>query len=666
MQRLLSTVLVLSLAVGASAQQSNGQVSFTAPKGWAASSSQGGVLQYTHTSAGGVDGALLIGQDMPLPNDPVRWLEQTARSLAGGQALSEQAVQSEQLASGLTALYKVLIGGTPQQPVAYVAALLHNGTSGVLVVFLSSDVENKNALEKDVDAVVESIRLSGKPTQTAGTTAAAGAGAKPAEPNLPTVNPMNAAQFKAAGGNPARQIIPDEFRCYVKRKGDGLSPDLTVQVLPGGTYRTVYGNGTYQINKDRKITWQGGPLNKADGSLDFDDYGQAFSLSDVSEDTQDTSLNFECYQRGPRENVALHNFKLRTPKPGSYSCVLADGQGDRGALEVGADNTYRFGGAAGRYRVDYRSDQDSARSSLTLRGEGDLEESGFYSEDETGLRVFTLTVPTGGDLISRSSPAWTCTAVAKPTPAPSLYGSEKAPAPPQGSGGLNGNFVHNRAGKLVPVLQIGPDFTSSMVLGSECPGNVCWAFAFFNPNGYVYTQEPKVDASEADCTRTYPNGLPRCEVYRVTGNTIQIGDRAPVPFTLTGSGLNLDGQRYDKLQPMDTLILRGSYESLEVTPNLYLGGSTSSLALTFGEGRTFSLSSDRSTTVMVPGATVSNSNRAATLTGTYKFSGNTVELTYRDGRVVRQFAALPVEGGKITPTLLRIGGVTYSPSIDKK
>jgi len=67
MQRLLSTVLVLSLAVGASAQQSNGQVSFTAPKGWAASSSQGGVLQYTHTSAGGVDGALLIGQDMPLP-----------------------------------------------------------------------------------------------------------------------------------------------------------------------------------------------------------------------------------------------------------------------------------------------------------------------------------------------------------------------------------------------------------------------------------------------------------------------------------------------------------------------------------------------------------------------------------------------------------------------
>lgn len=192
--------------------------------------------------------------------------------------------------------------------------------------------------------------------QMVGMIVVVGVGVKLVELNLFIVNFMNVVQFKVVGGNFVWQIIFDEFCCYVKWKGDGFSLDLIVQVLLGGIYCMVYGNGIYQINKDRKIMWQGGFLNKVDGFLDFDDYGQVFSLLDVSEDIQDILLNFECYQCGFWENVVLYNFKFRMFKLGLYLCVLVDGQGDRGVLEVGVDNIYRFGGVVGCYCVDYCSD----------------------------------------------------------------------------------------------------------------------------------------------------------------------------------------------------------------------------------------------------------------------------------------------------------------------
>lgn len=672
MRLFISAVLVFWLCVTAAAQQKSGQVSFTAPKGWVSSSIQGG-LQFTlKNAAGEPDRVIMVGQDMTAPADPAAWLNEKALSFLPGTPLRETPPESQKLPGGLMFTYKAVVGGTADNPVIYLVGLVHNSTSAVLLAGLTGDPGKAEALGNELEAMAKSAKFTGTPltgAKTSGTAVSPSAGqtSTSGTTSLPEVKPMNAAQFKAAGGDPAQQLIPDEFRCYLKRKGDGLNPDMAVQVLPGGKYRTVYGGGAYQIDKDRKITWQGGPLDKADGYLNFDHDGQEFSLSDVGEDTLDRSLDFECYQRGPRENVALYNFKLRTPKPGTYSCLLADGKGNStGKLEVGPNGTYSFGGVTGRYRVDYRSDQSSRRSEVTLQTGGDDEETGHYFENATGLRVFSLTVPTGGSLVSRRSTEWTCTAVAKPAPAPSRYGSEKAPAPPKGSGGLSGHFAHNRAGQLIPTLQLGPNFTTSMALNSECAGNVCWEFAFFNPNGYVYTEEPEVSASEADCTRTYPNGLPICQVYRINGKTIQIGSDKPVPFTLQGSVLTLDGWEYNKLQPLDNLTLNGNYESIEVTNGVYLGGSTSYQYLKFGAGRTFSLDSNSSTTVMVPGATASNSSRDTTLIGTYRFTGNTLEMTYRDGRVVRQFAVLPVEKGKLTPVMLRIGGTTYYQDDGKK
>lgn len=655
--RILRFLLVIVLLGVAGAQQKSGNVSFTAPKGWVSSSMQGGV-QYTHKgSSGEVDGLIMVGQDMPVPDSPADWVEQRARAMLQGNPVGEQEVKSEKLANGLTSTYKVLVGGTQAKPLYYVVVLLNNSTSGVLVVLLTSEASKVEAFAREVDALSLSVKFTGAPT-TATTKTPAGNGTAS---NLPEVKPMNAAQFKAAGGNPEMQFIPDEFRCYVERRGEGLTPDMVIQMLPGGQYRTKYGNGTLTVKQDRslqKILGTSGPLKGATGYLEFGHYGQQFELNDVGETDDQRGVDMQCYQRGPRENLALFNFKQMTPKPGKLPCTLDDGKGTPGGtLELQSGGRYTLNGQAGKFTTSYRNEQDRDYSSLDFT-DGPLDNRlGSYEENEFGVHEVSFT-----------RPSMTCKILVKPTPAPSRYGANKAPAPPKGSGGLSGNWVHSRAGNLVPGLQMGPDFTSSMVLNSECPGNTCWEFLFFNKSGYVFTGEPDESASETDCSRTHPNGLPICEVYRVTGGKIQIGDDKAVPFKQQGKTFTLDKQEYDQLTPLDHLKLDGQFKSTIVTNAvLAVGGTISNASLYFDPKNRFAYDRSSSTNLSGTGYFASVSNQAATSSGTYQFKGNTLELKYRDGRVVRLFAVTALDGkGKLALNTLRLGGVTYYKQDGKK
>ncbi|MFC4456728.1 hypothetical protein, partial [Deinococcus sonorensis] len=64
------------------------------------------------------------------------------------------------------------------------------------------------------------------------------------------------------------------------------------------------------------------------------------------------------------------------------------------------------------------------------------------------------------------------------------------------------------------------------------------------------------------------------------------------------------------------------------------------------------------------GGVTAQSSRSSS--GTYRFVGNTLELKYADGRVVRSFAFLAdTDGQKMSTGFVRIGGRDYTLQ-DKK
>ncbi|PNY82027.1 hypothetical protein CVO96_12195 [Deinococcus koreensis] len=431
--------------------------------------------------------------------------------------------------------------------------------------------------------------------------------------------------------------------------GDSLSPELALQILPGGKYRTPYGAGTFRVVRDGslvKTDWQSGPLSGAYGYLRLDDWGQTLSLNNVGEDVLEDDISFECYQRGPREERQLLQFRLRTPAPGAYPCTLQDGSGKSGGtLEVLPGRAYRLNGKAGQYTVDFRSDQDEDWSDLEFSG-GTLDEAiASYQEDETGVRELSV-----------FRPKMKCSRVVKPTPMP-RYGAARAPTPPKGSGGLEGAYATWR----VDVMNL-------------C-GGLCWSMYVFDRGGYVYTDEPDEGLAEADCRRTRPNGLPVCEVYRVQGGTIRLGQDKPDPLVKVGRDLKIGGQTYQRIMPLDGLKLGAAYQSRSG-----FGSATSTTVALFRNEYTFTpqgtFVSDRSggvsSTLTTDGTTmgdviggVTSSTRGGSR-GTYRFVNHALELTFADGHVERKFAfALPDRNGKPDLGLLRLGGSSYTV-VDKK
>ncbi|OLV19432.1 hypothetical protein [Deinococcus marmoris] len=483
----------------------------------------------------------------------------------------------------------------------------------------------------------------------AASTAAAGGSLLGKKASLPEIKPTNAAQFLAAGGDPKSQIIPDEFHCYQEKKGSGLTPELALQILPGGKYRTPYGSGSVAVKKDSsliKLDWKGGPLDGADGYLNFGDDGQKLSLSNVGEDMLEGELDFECYQRGPRENLALLDFKLKTPAVAKYACALKDGGKSSGTLEILAGGQYRLNGQAGRYTTDFRSDQNQNWSDLEFTG-GALDEAiGSYRESKEGVRE-----------VSIYRPGLSCRTVVEPTPIP-RYGTAKAPMPPKGSGGLSGAYVHWYADPLA-------------AMGYGGCGGLCWDVRIFNKSGYVFTDEPEISLDEADCSRTHPNGLPICEVYTVKDGRITIGKEKPESFKKVGNALEIDGDSYQPLVKLEGVKLSGPYEAKS-----FVGGGAGSTVsgafqntLNFLPGGKFSRerSGGVSTTFTdtgTPSGTVTggftSTNQSAS-SGTYSIKSYTLTLTYGDGHKEQLFAfGLPDKNGKPRLDLLRLGGASYT------
>ena len=671
--RVLRLWLLALLLCSVAAAQDAG-FTLTTPAGWTMQEGEKSTSYFPSEPGGRNQAFVTVFQPLSVQTDPKAFVEKMAAALSkNGTVAQQEAAQSQAMPSGATLVLKSLVTRSAEGSQLYsIVALVQGDDAAVALLMVTpSEAAAKKYLQAFTGMLISVRFAANTDNQTAGTNSGGkggplGLGAKQA---LPEVKPMNAAQFVATGGNPENALIPDEFRCYQKRTGDGLAPELTVQLLPGGQYRTAYGGGTLKVVKDgslRKLQGVGGPLNGVGGYLDVDDFGQSLSLSDVGEGVLERSLDFECYQRGPRENAALFDFKLNTPKPGQYLCTVSDGQGQSGGtLELLPGNRYSLAGQGGRYTVDFRSDQDGGSSDLDFQGGPLDDERGSYAEDEYGLRTVDL-ARAEIRLVSSKSVGVDCRVVAKPTPRPSLYGTAKAPAPPKGSGGLSGNWIHSRAGNLIPGLQLGPDFTSTMVMNSECPGNICWSFVFFNKNGYVFTGEPDVSLDEVDCTLTHPNGLPRCEIYHVQGGKITIGNNEPETFKQSGDTLTIAGRDYDKLMPLTGLKLAGAYQSKIVTNAVVsLGGTISDASLLFNKQQQFAYDRSSSTNLAGSGYVLGASNTAATSGGTYQFEGNTLTLSYRDGHTVKLFAAATSENGKPSLTLMRLGGVSYSPEEGK-
>lgn len=636
-------VWLLWLPAPASAQGAPrlGNLTYRVPPGWTAQTQDGILVLVPGDLPAGQTAFILLAPDQPLSGTLRAWFgERTAGVQRGLQVVSTTDIDQGAGGSAVLSQGAVVVGRAGEtQYHLYVAGELGQGQGrrAVFLLYQASSLALVQRYQSGLTALADSVNLAA-PVQAGAPTAPAAA--------LPPVRTLNAAEFVKAGGDPQATLIPGEFRCYEERGGDDVArPHLTVQILPGGKYRTALGSGTFTTRGDgslSRIRWRGGPLEDTyEPYLSFGAYGQDFSLSDVG---GDDGRDYECYQAGAREDLARLEFALKTPKVGQYPCVTTDGSGrSAGTLELRPGGRYRFGGGEGRYTVNLLGDQDDDWSDVDFVGGPWDEDRALYSEGEDGERSFSGV----GKL--------TCRTVVKPTPIP-RFGTAKAPAPPKGSGGLSGAYAS---------WNVDP-------LGYGGCGGLCWDFYLFHPNGYVYTDEPDTGLEDADCSRTHPNGLPVCEVYTFQNGLLKVGNGKAEPLKKGANGdLDLGGTTLIAIRPVTGLKLSGPYRSFSAS--VAIGGLSSGYSEAYlrfspdgrftreasgGFSATFTDTGTSSGTT-TGGVTTSSARSSG---GTYRFVGNTLELKYADGRVVRSFAFLgdPPKNGKVSTGLLRVGGRDYT------
>lgn len=649
---------LLALPLTTAAAQGSGQfggLTYQVPAGWTSRTEAGALVL---SPSGLATGDVVTVRFLPpakAPADFAAWfathVTNNSRDLAGQRT---SPVQPEKTDEGDRALTQVVIGTVNGQPrFRYFLAVLH-GNQVFAAHYTTSSLALLEKYQPGLEAFLNSVDpASPSGTQAKAPTPPAQGTTRPATPTpstggtWPSVTAISTPKFVASGRDPEVEPIPDEFRCYAELRGsDYAKPPLRLQILEGRQYRVgdgtkVFGSGAYTTVKGtlNKVRWTSGPLAGTDDAyLGFDDYGQSINLQNVG--PEDKQIDFECYQRGPREDYARLTFGLRTPKPGRYACVQINANGKAAPpLELLPGNRYRVNGAEGQYRLDLLSDQDDDNGDVDFVSGPWAEKSGYYGE-ENGRRTL---------YVSRTAE---CSVTVKPTPIP-RYGKTKAPAPPKGSGGLSGAYASWQAD-----------------VGGYC-GGLCWNFYIFDKNGYVYTDEPDEGLEDADCSRTHPNGLPVCEVYSFRNGQLRIGNGKPEPLRKKPDGsYDLGGTTLLAIRPVTGLKLNGTYRSFSAS--VAVGGLSSSYSEAFlrftpdgrfsreSSGGASSTFTDTGTSSgSVTGGVTATSSRSSS--GTYRFVGNTLELKYADGHVVRSFAFLPdSEGGKPSTGLVRIGGRSYT------
>ena len=134
----------------------------------------------------------------------------------------------------------------------------------------------------------------------------------------------------------------------------------------------------------------------------------------------------------------------------------------------------------------------------------------------------------------------------------------------------------------------------------------------------------------------------------------------------TAAGYVLDGSTLSPVRPLGDLKLAGQYKSVtSFTAMVGTGGGLFEDLLTFRKDGTFSnqhsggvsltTTSDGSSSGDVTGGVYSSTDRRNS--GSYSLSGNTLTLSYGDGRTERMFAFLP--GNKPDLNWLYLDGSDY-------
>ncbi len=479
------------------------------------------------------------------------------------------------------------------------------------------------------------------PSSNANTTPSSNANTTPSS-NLPKIPVLTPAQLEAIGIDPKKEPIPDEYRCYASKKGDNYSqPNLILQILPKRQYRIAGSTGTFKIERDDLFFTTGAWASDEDHYFHFSrQFGAYIWLYNIGANETD----YRCHQRGASENKALLEFKYKDPAIGKYACVSKDGQGsDLGTLEILPSRQYRYASQIGQIKVDILGDQSDDYSSVDFVGGAWDDENAFYEEDEYGQQVWSIYASQKMDCVRQSTP--------RPLP---KFGSSAAPKPPSGTGGLEGQFYTWRI-----EIPIGSNY--------YC-GGLCFDYAFFAKNGYVFVGDPDdMDGIEdTDCAKTYPSGFTICDVYRVAGGKISIGKEKAVSFKHTNKGISLDGDDYTPLTPIGNSKFQGVYNSFTASSSTIgaPSGFTSNIDYAFSKDGRFTRESDSSAFASATSdGTAFGSTTASTSSwsqrknsGTYKTYSNTLELKYNDGRIIKKFI-FAVEKDQ---TYLRIGGRDYT------
>lgn len=238
-----------------------------------------------------------------------------------------------------------------------------------------------------------------------------------------------------------------------------------------------------------------------------------------------------------------------------------------------------------------------------------------------------------------------------------LPATTKAPLPPAGAGGLSGFYMYeDEEGTYVPTF-------ANNVAGGYFEFNN--EFLYFMPDGYVYDGIYQWSYEALDCSRVKKvdylgqSNVPLCDTYVISGDTITLGKYSGASsFFRDGNDLVIDGKRFTYQLPGDSLRFDGRFLFAA-----FDGYTLNERYHTFASDGSFMYegSSANNATASVGGTTTYSSSYSEmpTLTGTYAIRGNTLELTYADGSVVKQVFSYE-KGPSGSVDYIYINGTIYS------
>ncbi len=465
----------------------------------------------------------------------------------------------------------------------------------------------------------------------------------PAGEPLAAVAPVTYQSMIDSEIKPARDVAPDEFRCYRKKSGqDHRWPELLIQFNEKGHFRSTFGDGSYQAQPNT-IVWRGGPfLDKS--KMSYDRHGQSFS---VIAQLNGRKHQFSCYQQGASDRRAQILFALAKPDPGQYHCNSQ--KSPEGIVELLDEMNYQLldkqgvkTGQKGIYRVEGILGKASPSSKIVwISGPLAKGDSSVYSEYVgSGVRKIQLTTSYSAFVMgsggSGKSLRAECSQKAEPLTLPE-YGALPAPAPPDEAGGLEGMYAYITQGNA-----------------SESGGRT--HYITFFPEGYIYRGIPLYGSVTIDqCRKTLPNGKPFCEIYSQDNGVLQIIGSDPVPFEKRGNSIVLGKNTYVLIptQKMKYLEGRYSYARFKKWGTFDLGGSSFyEQTYRFTREGKFSINSRSQTTntssfYSAPAAIYSGSNNSNNKKGSYEIDGHTLTLRFENGGVSRHLLTVTKEGRQI-------------------